>query len=184
MPHSRSISTLVEVLYDGNGYFVGEVVCFLQRHWGMYMDWHENLIEDEAGLRELLTGARRIAVLGIRSEEHSSRPAFYVPQYLASAGLEVIPVPVYDLHVTEILGRKVYRKVADVPGEVDIVDVFRRAEDIPPHLEDILAKAPKAVWFQSGIRNDAAAERLARAGIKVVQDRCLMVDHRRHAGRR
>ena len=147
------------------------------------MDWRENLIKDESELRELLTSAKRVAVLGIRSEEHSSRPAFYVPQYLASAGLEVIPVPVYDLHVKEILGRKVYHKVADVPGEVDIVDVFRRAEDIPPHLEDILAKIPKAVWFQSGIRNDAAAERLARAGIKVVQDRCLMVDHRRYASR-
>ena len=147
------------------------------------MDWRENLIEDESKLRQLLTSAKRVAVLGIRSEEHSSRPAFYVPQYLASAGLEVIPVPVYDLHVKEILGRKVYHKVADVPGEVDIVDVFRRAEDIPPHLEDILEKMPKAVWFQSGIRNDAAAERLARAGIKVVQDRCLMVDHRRYASR-
>ena len=147
------------------------------------MDWRRNIIEDEAGLRGILTNARRVAVLGIRSEEHSSRPAFYVPQYLASAGLEVIPVPVYDLHVKEILGQKVYHKIADVPGEVDIVDVFRRAEDIPPHLEDILAKMPKAVWFQSGIRNDAAAERLARAGIKVVQDRCLMVDHRRYASR-
>ncbi len=148
------------------------------------MDWRDNLVEDEAGLRVMLTGARRVAVLGIRSEEHAGRPAFYVPQYLAAAGLEVIPVPVYDLHVTEILGQKVYRKVADVPGDVDILDVFRRSEDIPPHLEDILAKAPRAVWFQSGIRNDAAAERLARAGIKVVQDRCLMVDHRRYAGRR
>lgn len=143
------------------------------------MDWRDNLIENSNGVRELLAQARRIAVLGIRSEEHSMRPAFYVPQYLAAAGLEVVPVPVYDLHVTEILGRKVYHRLADVPGEIDVVDVFRRAEDIPPHLEDILAARPRAVWFQSGIRNDAAAERLARAGIKVVQDRCLMVDHRR-----
>ena len=148
------------------------------------MDWRENLIEDTHGLRILLAETKRVAVLGIRSEEHSMRPAFYVPQYLHAAGLEVVPVPVYDLHVTEILGRKVYHKLADVPGEIDLVDVFRRSEDIPPHLEDILEKMPKAVWFQSGIRNDEAAERLARAGIKVVQDRCLMVDHRRLAAHR
>ena len=142
------------------------------------MDWQDNIIESSDGIRELLAQTKRVAVLGIRSEEHWSRPAFYVPQYLSSAGLEVVPVPVYDLHVTEILGQKVYHKLADIPGEVDLVDVFRRSEDIPPHLEDILAKSPKAVWFQSGIRNDAAAETLARAGIKVVQSRCLMVDHR------
>jgi predicted CoA-binding protein len=84
--------------------------------------------------------------------------------------------------VTEILGRKVFRKVADVPGEVDLVDVFRKPSDIPAHLPDILAKKPRAVWFQLGIRNDAAAETLARAGILVVQDRCLMVEWRRHRG--
>ena len=143
------------------------------------MDWRENLIEESDGVRRLLAETKRVAVLGIKTEQHWSKPAFYVPQYLATAGLDVVPVPVYDLHVPEILGRKVYHKLADVPGEVDLVDVFRRSEDIPPHLEDILAKMPKAIWFQSGIRNDQAAERLARAGIKVVQDRCLMVDHRR-----
>ena len=143
------------------------------------MNWQDNLIEDDRGVRELLADSRRIAVLGIRSERHRDRPAFYVAQYLASAGLEVIPVPVYEPEVTEILGQKVYRKLADIPGEIDIVDVFRRAEDINPHLEDILAKKPKAVWFQSGIRNAEAAKRLAEAGIKVVQDRCLMVEHRR-----
>ena len=147
------------------------------------MDWRSNLIENTSGVKELLAATKRVAVLGIRSEQHASRPAFYVPQYLASAGLDVIPVPVYDLHVAEILGRKVYHKLADIPGEVDLVDVFRRSEDIPPHLDDILAKMPKSVWFQSGIRNDEAAERLARAGIKVVQDRCLMVDHRSYGPR-
>jgi hypothetical protein len=145
------------------------------------MDWRQNLIEDTEGLKALLQQARRVAVLGIKTEEHSGQPAFYVPAYLAEAGLEVIPVPVYYPQVTEILGRKVYRKVADVPGEIDILDVFRRPQDIDQHIEDILAKKPKAVWFQSGIRNPAAAERFAQAGIKVVQDRCLMVDHRRYA---
>jgi uncharacterized protein len=70
-----------------------------------------------------------------------------------------------------ILGEKVYRKLVDVPGEIDMVDVFRRSADVAGHVEDILAKKPKAVWLQSGIRNDKAAEIFARAGIKVVQDR-------------
>jgi predicted CoA-binding protein len=141
-------------------------------------NWRDNLIEDSQGVAELLRGSRRVAVLGMRTEEHASRPAFYVPQALRSMGLEVVPVPVHHPDAETILGQKTYKKVADVPGTIDIVDVFRRAEDIDAHLEDILAARPKAVWFQSGIRNDRAAERLARAGIKVVQDRCLMVDYR------
>ncbi len=142
------------------------------------MSWKENLLESEAEIKELLAGTKRIAVLGIKTERQAGQPAFYVPSYLASAGFEVIPVPVYYPDVTEILGQKVYRKLADIPGEVDLVNVFRRSEDIPPHLEDILEKKPAAVWFQSGIRNDQAAQQLAMAGIKIVQDRCLMVDHR------
>jgi predicted CoA-binding protein len=145
------------------------------------MDWKANIITDEAGLRQLLHETRRIAVLGIKTEAQSSQPAFYVPQYLKNAGLEVIPVPVYYPEVTRIMGRDVYRRVADIPGDVDMVNVFRRSEDVPPHVDDILAKQPKSVWLQLGIRNDAAAERLARAGIKVVQNRCLMVDHQRLA---
>jgi predicted CoA-binding protein len=143
-------------------------------------DWRRNLIEDLEGIRRVLATTKRVAVLGIRSETHSSRPAFYVPQYLVSAGLQVVPVPVYDVHKQEILGQRVFRRLVDIPREVDLVDVFRRAEDIPAHLEDMLAKKPTAVWFQSGIRNDEVAERLAQAGIKVVQDRCLMIDHRRY----
>jgi predicted CoA-binding protein len=141
-------------------------------------DWRSNLIEDVEGVRQILATTKRVAVLGIRSEQHASRPAFYVPQYLASAGFEIVPVPTYDL-VQEILDRQTFRRLADIPGNVDLVDVFRRSEDILAHLDDMLIKRPKVVWFQSGIRNDEAAERLARAGIKVVQDRCLMVDHRR-----
>ncbi|MDT5296108.1 MAG: uncharacterized protein QOJ76_2988 [Acidobacteriota bacterium] len=147
-------------------------------------NWRANLITTDDGLSELLDATRRIAVLGIKTERQSYQPAFYVPQYLVAAGLEVVPVPVYYPEATEILGRKVYRKLADIPGGVDMVNVFRRAEDIPPHLEDLLAAAPKSVWFQSGIRNDRVAEELARRGIKVVQDRCLMVEHRALAHRR
>ena len=85
-----------------------------------------------------------------------------MPQYLVSAGLQIIPVPVYDVHKEEILGQKIYRRLIDISGEVDLVDVFRRSEDIPAHLDDMLAKKPKVVWFQSGIRNDEVAERLAQ----------------------
>jgi len=143
------------------------------------MDWQNNLITDDQDIVALAGTARRVAVLGIRSENFSGRPAFYVAKYLSDAGVEVVPVPVYEPEVTRILNAEVYRKVADVTGEIDILDVFRRAHDIPPHLPDILEKGPAAVWFQLGIRNDASAETLARAGIKVVQNRCLMVDHRR-----
>jgi hypothetical protein len=83
--------------------------------------------------------------------------------------------------VTQILGQKVYRKLIEIPGDVDLVNVFRRPQDVSPHLDDMLAKRPKAVWMQSGISHAQVAEALAKAGIKVVQDRCLMVDHRRFA---
>ena len=142
------------------------------------MSWRDNLIETTAGIRQIIAQSRRIAVLGIKTEKQVFQPAFYVPQYLAQAGLDIIPVPVYFPDVREILGRPVYRRLADIPGEIDLVDVFRRAHDIGAHVEDMLEKKPTAVWFQSGIRNDAAAEELARGGIKVVQDRCLMVEHR------
>ena len=142
------------------------------------MNGHPNIIESSEAIRALLTIARTIAVLGIKTEAQASQPAYYVPEYLQSAGYEIVPVPVYFPETTEILGRMVYRKLAEIPGEVDLVNVFRRPEDIPQHLDDILAKKPRAVWFQLGIRNDAAARTLAEAGIQVVQDRCIMVDHR------
>lgn len=145
------------------------------------MDWKDNLVESEEGIRDVVRSSKRIVVLGIKTEQQSGQPAFYVPQYLVAAGVDVVPVPVYFPDATQILGRKVYRKVADVPGDVDLVDVFRRGQDIDQHVDDILAKKPKAVWFQSGITNAAAAERFAKAGIKVVQDRCLMVEHRKFA---
>jgi predicted CoA-binding protein len=142
----------------------------------------QNLIETQTAVAELLSRVRRIAVLGIKTEAQADQAAFYVPKYLASAGFDVVPVPVYYPEVKEILGRPVYRRLADVPGEIDLVNVFRRPRDIDAHVDDILAKRPRAVWFQLGIRNDAAAEKLAKAGIQVVQDRCLMVDHRRLGG--
>jgi predicted CoA-binding protein len=142
------------------------------------------LIEDDAGIAELVRRSRRIAVLGIKTEAQRDQPAFYVAEYLAQQGLEVIPVPVYYPDVTRILGQPVFRKVADVPGgPVDLLDVFRRPGDLMPHLDDVLAAKPKAVWLQLGIRNDEFASRLVAAGIDVVQDKCLLVEHRRFAAR-
>jgi predicted CoA-binding protein len=146
---------------------------------GQSAEWRSHLLDSSEQIRSLLSRTRRIAVLGIKTEAQSYQPAFYVPEYAQSAGYEIIPVPVYYPEVTTILGRPVYRRVADIPGDVDLVNVFRRSQDVPPHLDDILAKRPKAVWMQSGIRHNEVAERLARAGIDVVQDRCLMVEVRR-----
>src|SRR6478672_11967340 len=139
---------------------------------------HENILTTDNDLRELLQSTHRIAVLGIKPETHTAHPAYYVPRYMADAGYEIIPVPVYYPEVTEIMGEQVYRDLREVPDEIDLVNVFRRSEDIPKHTEEILAAKPKAVWFQLGIRNDAVAEQLAEAGIKVVQNMCLMVEHR------
>jgi predicted CoA-binding protein len=142
-------------------------------------EWRRNLIEDdEARLLELLRSARRIAVLGIKTEVARGQPAYYVPQALQQMGVEIVPVPIYYPDAVEILGQKVYRRLADIPGPIDMVDVFRRSGDVAAHLPDMLAKKPRAVWLQSGIRDDRTAEALARAGMLVVQDRCLMVDYR------
>lgn len=140
----------------------------------------QNLVEDERRIAEIVRAAKRIAVLGIKTEKQPDQAAFYVAQYLQDHGAEIVPVPVYYPEVTEILGEKVYRKLADVPGPVDIVDVFRRPSDIPAHLEDLKRLRPRVVWFQAGIRNDDAARELAAAGILVVQDHCLKVEWARH----
>ena len=142
------------------------------------MDWQKNIITTSAGIQSLLNETRTIAVLGIKTEAQANQPAFYVPRYLQTVGFQVIPVPVYYPDVTRILGQQVYRRLVDIPIHVDLVNVFRLSHDVPPHVPDILAKMPRAVWLQSGIRNDAAAETLAKAGIQVVQDRCIMVEHR------
>lgn len=140
---------------------------------------------DSEGIARVLRDTRTIAVLGIKPESQSYQPAFYVPEYMARAGYAIIPVPVYFPDVREILGREVCRSLRAAPGPIDMVNVFRRAEDIPPHVDDILAAKPRCVWIQLGIRNDPVAARLREAGIEVIQDRCLMVEHRRwHARER
>jgi uncharacterized protein len=142
-------------------------------------DWQSNLLEDNSRIGELLESASRVAVLGIKTEQQSGQPAFYVPHYLQRAGYEVVPVPVYYPDVTEILGRPVFRSVSEIAEPIDIVFVFRRSRDVQGHLDDLLKAKPGAVWMQSGIRDQQAAEQLARAGIRVVQDRCAMIEHRR-----
>jgi predicted CoA-binding protein len=142
------------------------------------MDQNANVLTGTDKILDVIRETKTIAVLGIKPESHASQAAFYVPHYMQNAGYRIIPVPVYYPEVTEILGEKVYRKLVDVPDEVDMVNVFRRPQDIPQHVDDIIAKGPKSVWFQLGIENDEAAERIAAAGIKVVQDKCLMVEHR------
>ena len=142
-------------------------------------NWQTNLVNDADGIRNMLRETKTIAVLGIKPETHADQAAHYVAAHMAAAGYDIIPVPVYYPEVTEILGKKVYRKLAEIGQPVDMINVFRRPSDIPPHVDDILAAKPKFVWFQLGIRNDEAAQKLAEAGIKVVQDRCLMVEQGR-----
>jgi uncharacterized protein len=139
--------------------------------------WRDHLIESPAQIKDLLENTHRIAVLGIKPDPN--QPAYYVPEHAERVGYEIVPVPVYYKELTEIMGKKVYRKLADIPGTIDMVNVFRRPQDIPMHVDDIIAKKPRSVWFQLGIRNDDAAEKLARAGIDVVQDYCLLVELRR-----
>src|SRR5438045_9724648 len=111
-------------------------------------NWKTNLVNDAEGIREMLAATKSIAVLGIKPESHADQAAHYVAAHMAAAGYDAIPVPVYYPEVTEILGKKVVRKLADISGPVDMVNVFRRPNDIPQHVDDIVAKKPKYVPFQ------------------------------------
>ncbi len=137
------------------------------------------IIDDDDGIRAVVRNSKRIAVLGIKTEAQAGQPSFDVPAYLQRVGYDIVPVPVYYPDATTILGQPVYRSLGAVPGDVDLVDVFRRPQDVLAHVPDLIAKKPKVVWLQLGIRNDEAAKQLVAAGIDVVQDRCLLVDHRR-----
>ena len=139
--------------------------------------WRGHLLDRPDQIKRLLENTHRIAVLGVKPDP--AQPAHYVPDYAQRAGYEIVPVPVYYPELTELLGEKIYRKLSDIPGEIDMVNVFRRPKDIPAHVDDIIAKKPRSVWFQLGITNDEAAEQLARAGIDVVQNHCLLVELQR-----
>lgn len=140
-----------------------------------------NVLESASEITELLRETKRIAVLGIKTEAQRGEPAFDIPRTLVQLGYDVVPVPVYYPEVTEILGLPVVRDLKAITPNVDMVDVFRRSRDLAAHLDDLLALKPKSVWLQSGIRDDAFAAKLAEAGIKVVQNRCLAVELRRRS---
>ena len=133
---------------------------------------------DDATVHRLLETARRIAIVGLSPKPH--RDSNRIGRYLLERGYEVVPV--YPREET-ILGQKAYRRLQDVPGRVDLVDVFRRSDELAGVVEDALSARAPAVWFQLGCLNEDAAQRAAAAGATVVMDRCIMVEHAALLGR-
>jgi predicted CoA-binding protein len=135
-----------------------------------------NVIEDEATLGEIVRGMRSVAVLGIKDESRPDEPAYTIPAMLAKRGHEVIGI---NPTIPTALGQPTLPDLAALDRAVDVLDVFRRSEAIPAVADALLAlpaeRRPRTVWLQTGIRHDEAAERLAAAGMRVVQDRCLGV---------
>lgn len=129
-------------------------------------------------IARVLRATRTVAVIGAHREPH--RAAFYVPEYLQRHGYSIYPVNP-SLAGETLWGQKVRSSVLEVEVPIDLVDIFRRSDQVPSHLQELLAlsPAPKVVWLQLGIRNQAVADRLVQAGIDVVQDRCTLADHRR-----
>lgn len=133
---------------------------------------------DDAGIRDLLRSVRRIAVVGLSPKTH--RASNHVARYLLEQGYEIVPVYPRE---EQILGQGVFRRVQDVPGRVDLVDVFRRSEHLPAVIDDVLAAGAAALWLQVGCIDEDGARRASEAGLRVVMDRCVMVDHARLLGR-
>jgi predicted CoA-binding protein len=133
---------------------------------------------DDAAIRRLLETARRIAVVGLSPKPH--RDSNRVARYLLDRGYEVVPVYPRD---ETILGQKVHRRVQDVPGRLDLVDVFRRSEELAGVVDDALRARAPALWFQLGCVDEEAARRAVAAGVTVVMDRCVMVEHAALLGR-
>jgi predicted CoA-binding protein len=123
---------------------------------------------------EILKKYKNIAVVGLSS--NPVRPSFGVTEYMQGAGYRIIPV---NPNETEVLGEKSYARMEDVPEKVEIVDVFRRSESVPPVVESAIAVGAKVVWMQLGIENVEAAERARAAGLIVVEDACILVERRR-----
>lgn len=135
------------------------------------------ILDGDEEIRALLTSARTIAVVGISPKP--DRDSHRVAAYLQARGYRIIPVRPAQ---AEILGEKAYPSLEDIPGPVDIVDVFRRADQIPAHAEEALRLRPRAFWMQEGIEHSESAERLRRSGIDVVMNRCIMREHARLLG--
>ena len=130
---------------------------------------------------EALMSARTIAVVGLDNREH--RAAYEVAAYLQGVGYRIIPVPV-QRDAEEVLGERAVKSLRDIEEQVDLVDVFVRAEQVGPFVEDAIAIGAGAVWLQLGIRNDEAVERARRAGLVATQDRCTKIDHQQAVSRR
>ena len=136
------------------------------------------ILTDIDTVKRTLLDYRTVAVLGAHHKEYKA--AYYVPRYLEGEGYEIYPVnPVYAGQT--LFSKEVVSSLSDLETPVDIVDVFRRAENLPEHVDDILAMdpPPKVVWFQLGIRNDEVAQKLSDAGLDVIQSRCMLADHQR-----
>ncbi|HLD73928.1 MAG TPA: CoA-binding protein [Bdellovibrionota bacterium] len=134
-----------------------------------------NISTDNKAIKKLLGEAKIIAVVGLSPEP--DKPSHEVAQYLQSQGYKIVPVrPGAD----EILGEKVYASLKDIPFKVDIVDVFRKPEHMHQVVDEALAIRPKAVWMQLGISNEAAATKASQAGLQVVEDRCILIEHKKN----
>lgn len=138
-------------------------------------------MESDEKLRALFTAAKTIAVVGIKDRENED--AFRIPQYLQRAGFRIVPV---NPKLSSVLGERCVASLAQVEESIDIVNLFRASEHVPGHVDEILRMnpLPKVVWMQLGIHHGPSAQRLRDAGIEVVQDRCIMVDHKRIFGAR
>lgn len=125
-------------------------------------------------IADILRASKTIAVVGLSSDR--LRPSYEVAAYLQSAGYKIIPV---NPNETEVLGQKSYARLEDVPEPVDIVDVFRRPENVPPIADSAIAIRAKVLWLQQGITNEAAAAKSSASGLTVIEDACLLVEHKK-----
>jgi hypothetical protein len=131
-------------------------------------------IEDDRELRQILKTVRTVASVGVSS--NPEKPSYGIFEYLANAGYHMIPV---NPTTAEVLGRKSYPDVPSIPEKVDVVQVFRKPEDVPPVVEQAIRAGAKVVWMQEGVVNHEAAAQAEKAGLKVVMDRCMMKTHQR-----
>jgi len=140
------------------------------------MDWHDYLVDNDESIRQILKTSRTIAVVGIKDETHAQEAAHSVPAYLQSRGYKIIPV---NPHYKAVFGKPSFSTLSEISEPVDIVMMFRAPANVPMHVDDALHLKPKVLWMQTGIRNQDAAHKLAKNGIKVVQDHCMYMDHLR-----
>jgi predicted CoA-binding protein len=129
---------------------------------------------DSEEIRDILRSARTVAVVGL--SDKPSRPSHGVAAYLKAHGYRIIPV---NPAVQEVLGEKAYARLEDVPEKIDVVDVFRRPENVPGIVDAAIAVGAKVVWLQDGVIHEAAAAKARAAGLRVVMDRCMLREHRR-----